>query len=142
MINPNWAKWIQRSVLKNFVTTLAPHKVFAESDNTPKNKLDHWYEVRVDITYTHLQRNNYRANVSVDILVMSSKTNNIYNAKVLSGLAASGFEDITVYNDADTYKFCLKLVGEVIDTYYGEVKNQEQMEQATVEGSFEAFILE
>lgn len=142
MVNPSWAKWIQRAVLKNFTLQLPGYTVLAESDNVDKNDKSEWFEVRLDINYEHLNRNSYKAAVDVNILVMATKKQNIYNAKLLTGAAAAAFGDISVVDDSGNQKFCLNLIGKIEDTYYGEVENQANMEQATVEGTLEAYILE
>lgn len=142
MINTNWAKWIQRAVLKHFKNNLSGHTVFLETENVDKNNLDHWFEVRIDINYKHLNRDQYLATVTVDILVMSTKKSNIYNAKMLTGAVASAYGDISVVDDNNIYKFCLRLDSDVIDTYYGEIEQQANMEQATVEGTLVTYILE
>lgn len=141
MINPNWPKWIQRSILKQFVTGLAGHTVLAETQNVNKDNLDHWFEVRIDIKFRQLQGNSYKAIVDVNILVIGAKKDNIYTCKILTGLAASVFGDISILDDSDNRVFCLCPEGDIIDTYYGETELQANIEQATVEGTLETIIL-
>lgn len=142
MVNINWSKWIQRAILKHFKNNLSGHTVFLETENVDKNNLDHWFEIRVDIKYEQLQREQYLATVTVDILVMSTKKNNIYNAKILTGAVASVFGDISVIDDNNINRFCLRLDSSIEDTYYGEMEQQANMEQATVEGTLVTYILE
>lgn len=141
MINANWSKWIQRAVVTQFVNGVVGHTVLSETEDIDKNKLDHWCEVRVDITYTHLNGSSYKVKVSTNVLVVGAKKDNIYTCKILTGLVASIFGDISVKNDSGVYQFCLRLDGDVIDTYYGEIEDQANMEQATVEGTLESIIL-
>lgn len=142
MINENWSKWIQRDILKHFTNNLpADYNVISETADVDKNAFDKWCEVRVDIIYRHLQKNTYYAHVNVDILVVSTKQKNIYNCKIMTGKVAAQFDNISVI-DSGVTKFCLRVDGPVIDTYYGELETQANMEQATVEGAFEALIVE
>lgn len=142
MINPNWAKWIQRAVVKAFATGLAGHTVLSETEDVDTNDLDHWFTVRIDETFTHLQGSEWKVTVVVDILVMSAKKNSIYNGKTLLGLVDAVFADISVKDDSNNHKFCLRLDSDIINTYYGEVEGQANIEQATVEGTLESIILE
>jgi len=145
MINANWSKWIQRAILKHFKTNLSGYTVFLETEDVDKNSLRTWIEVRLDITYHHLQGNKYRVTIPVDILVMSAKAGNIYDAKSITGLVASAFSSIQVYDDSEPTRlpvFCLRPKGQIVDNYYGETELQANMEQATVEGIYEAHILE
>lgn len=143
-MNENWSKWIQRALLKYFTTNLPGLNLISETADVNKNQLTQWCELRVDIKYKCLHTIQWHAYVNVNILVVCAKKPNLYNMKSITGKIASVFADLPVINDNAGTAFCLRVDSdyEISDTYYGELENQANMEQATVEGVFEAFILE
>lgn len=147
MINPIWSKQIKRAVIKHFKNALDPTiiTVFSEQEKRNTDELEKWLEVRIDIHYKHLQGNNYYVTVDVDLLIMSVKGYNIFTISDITGRVAAAFSSIQVMDGASPTEnplFCLRLKNDVEDIYYGEQLTQANMEQATVEGIYESYIVE
>lgn len=135
MINENWSKWILRTITKHFRTNLSGISVFAEEERKNTDGLDKWIIVRLDIDYNHQQGSHYGILVECDLLVVSTKDNNIYSHRALSGLVASKFSSLSVLNDSAVSQFCLKPSSKVEETYYDTDDN---LHQTTVTCTFDA----
>lgn len=143
MINPNWSPWIERAIVKHFrtnITASPPYedlKVFSEKERRNTDNLKRWIVVRLDIDYNHLNREHYRVVVNCDLLVVSTKTNDIYSHPKLCGKAASVYSTIPVLDDTAPSPVqigCLLPQGQIKETYYDI---DDKLHQTTLESVFE-----
>lgn len=154
-------RWIRASVVKHFRLALKTEfdyetksTVFVEGEERETDELKHWLEIRTDGPYVKKRTLNlYRVRIEVNILantLMDSHAS-IYHIDDMQGMVSSLFRNcIPVYrygnaatdpaNDGtliDTLELRREGGEEVECTYFGKVRPDTALEQATVEGHYE-----
>jgi hypothetical protein len=158
MINPNWVRWAVASFSKHFADTFSAASVplFCEGDDRNTAKVKDFAEFRMDgPKIRELSRGYYHLFVPVNILVKSNMDDaNVHRIHRTIGTAISAFADhISMFKygpdgviDDGSLVTCFSRMDNLLDqlkvSQFGQIDPTVRVQQATVEGHYEAYITE
>jgi hypothetical protein len=134
-MNENWPRWIKASFYDAFSSD---YETFFEGDDVTEEQslLDH-VEVRLDVDYAEVSRDQYRATIAVNILCVAGvDPENIFKLDAMVGTMLSKFaRNISVkeYGDSDDLIDCATRQEEVITTNFAQKDN---VQRTTLEGQY------
>lgn len=151
MINENWSRWIKASIVKHFVDTLtATAPVFVEGTDRTTATQEDFFEVRLEGPRIKEQtKNNYVLTVLPNIAIQAKLDDvDAYKMQRLMGKVQSIFPKSLAVNrygdgppDDGTLLGCLDIIGELRSNYFGQIDNVLRIEQATIEGDFNIYLI-
>ena len=144
-----WVRWVQISINKHFLERKGTLPMYLEGDERTLQDEAEFYELRVDgpfILQPH--KDYYLLTVEINVLVQAHmRHDELYNIQTAIGPIVKAFSNaICVYkygdtpHDDDSYFGALKLhreLDEMVDVnYYGIIKEDTRLTQATIEGHY------
>jgi len=147
--NPNWSKWIFASVCQHFRGTLLGVDLFIEGERRATSDLQSFCELRIDgPDLTEVSRNEFRAYMEINVLIQQAIGNDLYALRAVAGEVQAAFTDIPIFKygsgvgDDGSSVGCLQLIQKeprerIAFRYFGRIKPDVPLEQATVEGHYE-----
>jgi hypothetical protein len=148
--NPNWARWIQISVIKVFQTMATANNVhlFIEGQERKTQNYSQYFELRTDGPhFRETSRGHFKIDFEINVLFTSHmSTTTMYTPQQLAGLLEQTMNDICVYrygdgvDDDDTFLGVLQIVmdkrNSVRTNQFGQIRPDTDIVQGTVEGTF------
>jgi len=146
MINPNWARWIQISVLEVFKAMADINNIhlFIEGQERETQDYTEYIELRTDGPHIRkLSKNYYKLDFEINVLFtchMDSTT--MYGPQILAGLIEQTMQNICVYRygDGDAFLGELQIVmdknNSVRTNQFGKIRSDTDLVQGTVEGTY------
>lgn len=148
--HPDWFRWVHASINKHFTINRGPLPLYLEGDERTKQDNAEFYELRIDGPFIlQPQKDYYILDVEINVLVQSHMdTKRLYTIQEGVGQIVKAFTNaICVYKlgdylfDDQTYVGALKLktdIKERVDiNYFGIIKEDTRLTQATVEGHYQ-----
>jgi hypothetical protein len=134
-MNENWPRWIKASFYDAFSSN---YETFFEGDDvTEEQSLQDHIEIRLDVDYEEVSRDQYHALISVNILCVAGvDPENIFKLDAVVGVMLSKFArnvSVKEYGDGDNLLNCAIRQGEVITTNFAQKDN---VQRTTLEGQY------
>lgn len=147
--HPDWVRWIYASINKHFSTTKGPLPMYLEGDERTLQDEAEFYELRIDGPFIlQPQKDEYIVDMQINVLIQTHMDDRrLYNIQEAIGQVSKAFTNaICVFKygdyifDDQTLLGALKLrtkMSEGVDiNYFGIIKEDTRLTQATVEGHY------
>ena len=154
MIDPNWTRWIMASTSVAFDAAV-DLPMFLEGQERDTKDLKDFFEFRIDGPwYTERGRNDWRIYVEINLLVQSAMRVKDFHSHARNlGKVAAAFTDIQIFrcgdgpDDDDSLLGCLQLSQNdrrrerVVTSNFGQIDPHIRVQQGTIEGHYQMFLL-
>jgi hypothetical protein len=154
MIDENWTRWILASTSVYFDGAV-DLPMFLEGQERDTKDLKDFFEFRIDGPwYTERTKNDWRVYVEINLLVQSTmKVKDFHSHAKNLGKVAAAFQSIQIFRcgngplDDDSLLGCLQLIQNdrkrerVVTANFGQIEPHVKVQQGTIEGHFEMFLL-
>lgn len=147
--HPDWIRWIYSSINKHFIDAKGSLPMYLEGDERTLQDEAEFYELRIDGPFIlQTQKDYYFIDVEVNVLIQTHMDDRrLYNVQEAMGQIVKAFTNaICVFKygdyifDDQTLLGTLKLktdLNERVETnYFGIIKEDTRLTQATVEGHY------
>ena len=144
-----WVRWVHISINKHFLENKGILPLYLEGDERTLQDEAEFYELRIDGPFiTQPQKDEYWLDVEINVLVQAHmRHDELYNIQTIIGPIVKAFTNaICVYrygdtpHDDDTLLGTLRLqtdLRESVDVnYFGIIKEDTRLTQATIEGHY------
>jgi hypothetical protein len=147
--HPDWVRWIYSSINKHFINTKGALPMYLEGDERTFQDEAEFYELRIDGPFIlQPQKDEYLVDMQINVLIQTHMdSRRLYNMQEAVGQVSKAFTNaICVFKygdyifDDQTLLGVLKLrtkMNEGVDiNYFGIIKEDTRLTQATVEGHY------
>lgn len=153
MLAPNFPVWISKSIAKHFDDALGgDHLFIIEGEQRQTNESTEHIELRIDGPTLHqLQNGVWHIVVEVNLLVVTSTGQNVYQSQQICGEIQAKCTDIVLNKIDDdgtivTKLGCLtirpRLRDNIVISHFGQIKPDVPIIQSTVEVHYHTYIKE